>query len=386
MSEKKSRILLASLDLFWMPDIQKALSSDFEPYLVSTWSLLRKVSNGAPPRFNLWPFHYLLWLYKRFPFLQWGNYLYQILVLSFDCCLRCWSPRNYDVLCVLSGCGLRTLRSFQKHGKRVVIECGSTHTDYQHQILLEEFKRNGIRESLFPQAYRDRVRREFIEADWIQIPSQFVKRTFIEAGIPESKLLLNLYGADTSRFSPRAQDDLDRPFRVICPSGVNLRKGARILVEAWKQLGWKDAELHWIGNAKAPQVRHLFREPLPGLVWHGWMPHEKLAELYRSCDVLVLPSFEEGFARVMVEGAASGLGLIATPNTGVEDFFTPEDPEGWLIPVNDIGALCRALEEAKHDRARTRQLGLRAAKRTRKGFSPEDYGRRAVENLQKVFG
>lgn len=251
---------------------------------------------------------------------------------------------------------------------------------------MEEFKRNGIRESLFPQAYRDRVRREFIEADWIQIPSQFVKRTFIEAGIPESKLLLNLYGADTSRFSPRAQDDLDRPFRVICPSGVNLRKGARILVEAWKQLGWKDAELHWIGNAKAPQVRHLFREPLPGLVWHGWMPHEKLAELYRSCDVLVLPSFEEGFARVMVEGAASGLGLIATPNTGVEDFFTPEDPEGWLIPVNDIGALCRALEEAKHDRARTRQLGLRAAKRTRKGFSPEDYGRRAVENLQKVVG
>jgi glycosyltransferase involved in cell wall biosynthesis len=115
------------------------------------------------------------------------------------------------------------------------------------------------------------------------------------------------------------------------------------------------------------------------------MPHEELAKLYASCDVLVLPSFEEGFARVLVESAASGLALIATPETGVEDFFTEQDPEGWLIPSNSVDALCDALIEAKANRARTRELGLRAATKAQNGFSVEDYGKRARGNVGRVL-
>jgi glycosyltransferase involved in cell wall biosynthesis len=88
----------------------------------------------------------------------------------------------------------------------------------------------------------------------------------------------------------------------------------------------------------------------------------------------------------MVESAASGLALIATAETGVEDFFTESDPEGWLIPSNSVDALCDALIEAKSHRARTRALGLRAASKVANGFSVEDYGRRARVNVAKVLG
>lgn len=274
---------------------------------------------------------------------------------------------------------------FQRAGKPVVLECGSTHTDHQHQVVFEENTRNGIHEPLFPTSYRDRVRQEFIEADFINLPSRFVARTFVKAGIPVEKLFINPYGTDTSRFLPREADDLERPFRAICPSGVNLRKGARILAEAWRRLGWKDAELHWIGDP-SPTSRHLFNPMPPGIVWHGHMDHENLSALYCSCDVLVLPSFEEGFARVLVESAASGLALIATPETGVEDFFTAGEPEGWLIPSNSVDALCVALEQAKANREKTRSIGLQAAARSRHGFSVEDYGKRALENFRKVLG
>jgi glycosyltransferase involved in cell wall biosynthesis len=105
--------------------------------------------------------------------------------------------------------------------------------------------------------------------------------------------------------------------------------------------------------------------------------------LYRACDVLVLPSFEEGLARVLLEAAASGLPLIATPNTGVEDFFTPSDPEGWLIPVNDVGALCDALVAAKRDRERSQALGRRAFERAQ-GFSWDAYGERVLANYRHM--
>ena len=329
--------------------------------------------------------HYALQLYKMFPVLQFHNHTYSALVAAFDAVLcQILNPAAADAYIPLSGVALSSGRKFRQAGKPVILECGSTHTDHQHETVLAEYQRNGIKTPLFPESYRNRVRQEFMESEAIFLPTRFVARTFIEHGIPESKIYLNPYGTDTSMFGPREIDDLDRPFRAICPSGVNLRKGARVLVEAWRKLGWQDAELHWIGQPNS-ETEHLFK-PMPvGITWHGWMPHEELAKLYAACDVLVLPSFEEGFARVMVESAASGLALIATPETGVEDFFTDGDPEGWLIPSNSVDALCDALIEAKANRQCTRKLGLRAAAKAQNGFSVADYGRRARGNVRKVL-
>ena len=115
------------------------------------------------------------------------------------------------------------------------------------------------------------------------------------------------------------------------------------------------------------------------------MNHENLAALYRSCDVLVLPSFEEGFARVLIEGAASGLALVATPNSGVEEFFTAGNPEGWLIGPGDQDGLCEALIQAKQNPDKTFGKGVQAAARARSGFSWEDYGARVRKNFEKVL-
>ena len=385
ISPERKSLLLASLDTFHMPLLQRVLSKSYPTKLVSTWSLKRSGPNPDLSRSNLWPMHYALQLYKMFPVLQLQNRTYSALVAAYDALLcAVLDPNEFDAYIPLSGVCLRSGRKFQRAGKPVILECGSTHTDHQHQVVMDENARNGLKVPLFPNSYRDRVRQEFSDADYINLPTRFVAKTFMDRGIPESKIKINPYGTDTSRFQPRADDDFDRPFRVMCPSGVNLRKGARVLAEAWRKLSWSDAELHWIGGI-GPDAQHLF-QPMPrNIVWHGWMQQEQLASLYASCDVLVLPSFEEGFARVMVEAAASGLALIATPEAGVEDFFTPSAPEGWLIPSNSVDALCAALEQARGDRARTRQLGLRAMERTRQGFSVEDYGTRARENMRQIF-
>jgi glycosyltransferase involved in cell wall biosynthesis len=263
------------------------------------------------------------------------------------------------------------------------VECGSTHTDFQHRILVDEFQRNGNRRPLFPPEYRHRIREEFEVADFIQIPSKFVGKTFLEEGIPKEKLLYATYGVDLDAFRPRSNIESNHVFRAICPSGVNLRKGARVLVEAWERLNLPKAELHWIGKPDRTTV-HLFRNKPESLILHDWMSHADLSALYRKCDVFVLPSFEEGFARVMLEAAASGLPLIATPNTGVEEFFEPDDPEGYLIPPGDSSALCEALLSAASDRGRTFELGRRAAAKARR-FTWEAYGSRVAANYRDVL-
>jgi glycosyltransferase involved in cell wall biosynthesis len=380
------RITLASLDLFHV--INQA------QYLQRVGALRDYYSTRLRPNMekiqpelahSFYPAHYALRVWQMYLQSLTGNRGYLQVCRLFDYWLRSVIRWDTDLLAILSGVGLKTFRAAQRRGIVTVVECGSTHTDFQHPIVLEEFKRNGISTPLFPKAYRNRVRAEFELADYIQLPSDFVIRTFVENGMDPKKLLLAPYGANLEVFKPSIQPSENQPFRVICPSGINLRKGARVLSEAWRKLNWRDAELVWIGSI-TKETEHLFKPPLPGLRLEHGRPHPQLAELYRSCDVFVLPSFEEGFARVLLEAAASGLPLIATPNTGVENFFTPGAPEGWLIPANNVDALCEALIEAKSDRGKTFLLGQRAAKRSQVGFSWDDYGRRVLANYKKALG
>lgn len=379
-------IQLASLGNFHIGQLQIGLSQHYETDWQTTWSWKRKCPNSGLPAANIWPLHYGLRAYQAFPLLQLNNRTYHFLCCAFDEVLGHNLIKAAAVVCYLSGCGLWAGRKFRKKYRRpVVVESGSTHTDWQHRVVLEEFKQNGIHKPLFPECYRKRVRTEFQEADWIQIPTRFVAQTYVEAGIDERKLLLAAYGTDTSRFHCRTESDWSEKFRILCPSGVNLRKGARVLVEAWRKLGWKDAELHWVGHPSR-ETLHLFQTTLTGLIWHPHMEQQQLAGLYRSCDVMVLPSFEEGFARVLIESAASGLALVATPNSGVEEFFSPNHPEGWLVPAGSVDALCAALEAARLDRERTFSLGQRAALRAQSSFSQEAYGKRVRANFLKILG
>ena len=379
------RITLASLDLFWL--INQA------QYLQRAGALQGYYSTRLRPdverisrelAHSFYPAHYSLRMWQMYLQSLTDTWGYLQVCRLFDSWLKTVIDWNTDLLAVLSGVGWRTFRAARRRGIVTVVECGSTHTDFQHAILLEEFRRNGISKPLFPKPYRDRVLAEFELADYVQIPSHFVARTFVENGVAPEKLLLAPYGANLEVFGPKTTLETNRPFRVICPSGINLRKGARVLAEAWRKLGWRDAELVWIGTI-TPETQHLFQPALAGLRLEPGRPHAQLAELYRSCDVFVLPSFEEGLARVLLEAAACGLPLIATPNTGVEEFFAPGAPEGWLIPVNDVAALCAALTEAKADREKTFFLGQRAASRAQTGFSWDDYGARVLANYERVL-
>jgi glycosyltransferase involved in cell wall biosynthesis len=320
---------------------------------------------------------------QMWPRLACNNHFYLLLCRAFDVWLKPQFSRQTDLLTILSGVGLQSFRAARQTGIITIVDCGSTHTDFQHEIVFAEFRRNGINRPLFPKGYRDRVRAEFEEVDYIQIPTRFVGRTFLDHGIPAEKLVYSPYGVDQKKFRAKETPRVEHPFRAICPSGINLRKGARVLAEAWTKLSWTDAELHWIGRP-GPGTKHLFQDKPDTVILHNHMNPDALASLYRRCDVFVLPSFEEGFVRVMLEAAASGLPVIVTPNTGAEDFLSFSDPEGWLIPVNDVDALCAALTEAKADRERTFQLGQRAATRA-KTFTWDAYGGRVIENYRQVL-
>lgn len=86
---------------------------------------------------------------------------------------------------------------------------------------------------------------------------------------------------------------------------------------------------------------------------------DDVENLYRCCDVTVLPSYFEGTPNVLLESMACGVPVVATL---VSDnaIIAPHDRVGQLIEVNDDEALVSALEKMATKADYTRELGKNA--------------------------
>ena len=67
-----------------------------------------------------------------------------------------------------------------------------------------------------------------------------------------------------------------------------------------------------------------------------------VASLYRKCHAVVLPSYHEGLANVLIEGAATGRALIATNIHGCKETIV-DNESGYLVPVRDTESLYTAM-------------------------------------------
>ena len=262
---------------------------------------------------------------------------------------------------------LRSLSSAKAQGYITFVERASTHPLYQYRILKEEHATWGVPLRLHKWAL-SRSLQEIHSADFVVIPSEFVRDTFREQGFPEAKLVQVAFGVDSRLFYPAPNFSRD-VFRVLFVGQVDLRKGIMYLLEAWKQLAWKDAEL-WVVGKIPTHMQELLTayKHISNIKWMGYVRH--LAATYRACDVFAFPSLEEGSALVTYEAMACGLPLVVTRNAGS---LVRDGVEGFIVPIRDVGAICDRLEQLRASPRLRRHMGAAARRRVEK-YTWDAYG------------
>ena len=282
-----------------------------------------------------------------------------------------------DIFHVWNNYGLFSLRKAKRLGATVIVERGSTHPLTQQRLLQEEYARWGVR---FPATNRrllEKQLQELAEADYIYIPSAFVRRSMIEEGIPAKKLIEIPFGANLSLFQPAPrQDDL---FRILFVGTVSLRKGIPYLLEAMHKLNLARIELLLVGHisedAKSVLAKYsdLFRAIGP-------VSHEELPAHYARGSIFVLPSIEEGSALVTYEAMASGLPLIVTTNTGS---VARDGVDGFVIPIRDADALAEKIQFFYENEEARRTMGA-AAREYVQQFTWERYGEQVMAAYRRM--
>jgi glycosyltransferase involved in cell wall biosynthesis len=188
---------------------------------------------------------------------------------------------------------------------------------------------------------------------------------------PEAKLRLlgsgSSNGVDVERFSPgpgilRARLGLPPDAPVVGFVGRLTRdKGLPELVEAFDAIlaarpqahlllvGWFDASEDALDRGLRSRIKNHPHIHMTGFV-------ADTAPYYRAMDVMVLPTWREGFPNVVLEAAASGIPVVTTLCTGSRDSVVPE-VTGSLIPPGYPVAIFEAVLHLLRNPERRSRMG-----------------------------
>jgi glycosyltransferase involved in cell wall biosynthesis len=256
---------------------------------------------------------------------------YKLLGTMRSCMLHDWIvsralPKiasSVDIIHAWPLAALRTIKIAKALGIPVALERCNAHTRYAYQIVQEECKRIGVslpksHEHAYNSEILEREEAEYKQADGILCPSDFVVKTFLDAGFESKKLVRFIYGVDETVFFPKktSENGRNNGLRVLFAGVCAVRKGLHFAVDAWLKSSACSKGTFLIAGEFIPEYKQkmseMLRHPSIKILGH----RNDIPELMRNSDLFVLPSIEEGFGLVCTEAMASGcVPLVSTACT-----------------------------------------------------------------------
>lgn len=213
------------------------------------------------------------------------------------------------------------------------------------------------------------------EADLTICCSEHVRGELVqEYQVPPQKIAIIPCGVDASRFHIDADLTAFRQLlgepsdRIVLYVGrLDREKGVSHLLEAMARvlLAVPQGRLVIAGKGVlegnlVEMARSLHIDDR--VTFMGYVQDEPLAALYRSADVLAVPSLYEPFGIVALEGMVCGRPVVASDVGGLTEIIV-EDQTGLRVPPGDSSALARAIAHLLTDEQAAARMGAAARQR-----------------------
>ena len=137
--------------------------------------------------------------------------------------------------------------------------------------------------------------------------------------------------------------------KLLFVGSMSQRKGLADLFEAIKLLKCEPISLSILGQPSMPM--EFYRKQFSEFAYFPPCSNQKVREIMKAHDALVLPSIVEGRALVQQEALSCGLPIIVTPNAGGKDLVN-EGKTGHIVPIRSpqkvAEAICSMIENKNH--------------------------------------
>lgn len=226
------------------------------------------------------------------------------------------------------------------------------------------------------------------KASLVYVYSQELARRY--AGCTDRLKLVqdpHLVSKDIVRREDTCQSSEIRLLRVCW---LILSKGLEHLLEAVALLRARGlpVKLEVVGQERAPGYRQALEDLIKRLriedhvTLTGWVPFDRIGEVYLRNDIQVISSLGEGTPRCIVEGFARGLPLVCTSVGGCKDILAHER-EALLVPPASPAAIADAVERISKDGGLRREM-IRRGYAIAESVTFEQLGFQVLEDIGRL--
>lgn len=264
---------------------------------------------------------------------------------------------NFDVFIGYETATLESFKSNKEKGKICILDLAAEHYKFQRKtwnmVNMDPYQGDTH--------LRDKVEKikdeELAIADYIFTPSNYAKKTLLDVGIPEGKIFKIPYGYNTELFKPKQSYRKSGCFKILYASSITKRKGIQYLLQSFKELNLKNANLVIIGGMA--DGKDILKQHEGLFEYIPFLHHEEIVKHYQDADIFVLPSLLDSFAMVVLEAMACGTPVIVSENTGAKDLIK-EGENGYIIPIMDTEALKEKILWCYNNRDKLEDMGKNA--------------------------
>ena len=278
------------------------------------------------------------------------------------------SIRNENMLVGFTGESLETFQICKERGIKIIldqVDAGLYEWDVMahanSKYLDWEFVNTGARWS---QNFEKRVKAELDLADEIIVNSQYSKDAMAYWGISKKITILPIASSVKRVERVNIRKGV---LRVLFIGLLSLRKGIRIALEAIDRLVKRgfEIELVLVGESIIkPEKMNTFK----GWKYMGPLPNADIPKVIDSCDVLLFPTYSDGFGMVQVEAISRGMPVISTKNSAQ---IIENNISGFLVEIGSVDEVVTCLERYCVDRELLQKHSINAFERSSRFTSTE---------------
>jgi glycosyltransferase involved in cell wall biosynthesis len=227
--------------------------------------------------------------------------------------------------------------------------------------------------------------RLFRLADQVIVPSSNTRDLMLSLGVPEDRITLTPYTVDNDWWMQQS-NQIDRdalrtswgasPTDTVILFCAKLQPWKRPLdlLRAFAKLNLSNTRIVFAGDGPLRLQLEAEASTLgvdSRVRFLGFVNQSQLPAVYRSADLMVLPSEYEPFAVVVNEAMCCGCPVIVSDRVGAARDLIVHGRTGFVYPCGEIQALADILRQALADRAQLSEFG-RAARVRMETWSPRE--------------
>lgn len=249
-----------------------------------------------------------------------------------------------------------------------------------------------IKRSIFSRIAMLLYRFAFNNSSWLFFQNEFDKNLFVKLRLVHEQRTSVLYGSgvDLERFNCIRQTNLGLRFLFV--GRLIGDKGIREFIEAANKLSKTNPLLEFL---IVGEIGYRNRTSIPRAQLEKWLKNpqikflgkqDDMEQVYRSVDIIVLPSYREGLSKSLIEASAMRLPIITTNVPGCKE-VVEEGRNGFLCKVKEANDLLEKMDKMIQLTEKQRlDMGNYSREKAEKEFDEKIVIKEYINKINDILG